>query len=147
MQLYKGICNECKKPKWINNSKGICPGCVYKKNHGGRSAQEVQMDKQKAKERVFKSQKIKIKKPTGEYELFLEIWGEREHRCENCKGWLSENVSRRSFVKYFSHQKSKGAYPELRLEKSNIELNCHTCHDLWEFGDREMFYQRKDMYL
>lgn len=105
------------------------------------------MDKQKVKERVFKPQKIKIKKPTGEYDLFLEIWNEREHRCVNCKDWLSENVSRRSFVKYFSHQKSKGACPELRLEKSNIELNCHTCHDLWEFGDREKFYQRKDMYL
>lgn len=146
MQTYKGICNDCKKPKWIKNIKGICPDCTYKRNHGGRSAQEISLEKQRAKPRIFKRQQIKPKKSTGEYQLFLEIWGEREHKCSNCKADLSENVSRRSFVKYFSHQKSKGAFPELRLDKNNIELNCPPCHDLWEFGDREKFSLRKDLY-
>lgn len=139
MQPYKGICNECKKPKWINNSKGVCPDCTYKNNHNGKSRQQVLIEKAKRKP-------LKHKR-TGEYDLFVEIWNEREHRCANCKDKLSANVPMKWFIKYFSHQKSKGAYPELRLEKSNIELNCHTCHDLWEFGDREKFYQRKNMYL
>lgn len=136
MEIRIGICSECKR-KGRLNAKGVCSECTYKKNHGGKSRQQVYRENQRAKP-------PKKRKVTGEFALFEEIWSERPHICNNCKITLSP-ITRRAFVKMFSHIKSKGAYPELRLDKSNIELLCHDCHDLWEFGDREEFYKRKVM--
>lgn len=128
-----GVCKCCNKVGLLN-SKGICAECVYKKNHGGMSRQEVYKGKQKSKP-------LHSRKVTGEYELFLEIWNERPHVCENC-GVPIFFRNRKEFVKKFSHVKSKGAYPELRLDKGNIQILCDTCHSLWEFGDREEFYNK-----
>lgn len=78
------------------------------------------------------------RKPTGEKELFLSIWLKRPHICENCTIYLGEEP--KTF--YFSHIKSKGAHPELRLDENNIELLCLECHQAWEFN-REKYYTRK----
>ena len=135
---YKAICLECGQEKWINNKKGVCPLCVYKKNHSGKTPQQVQYEKQKGKpEKQYhlKNTSIKYKrKPTGERKLFLEIWDERPHVCSNpsCSKFLGNEPK----VYFFSHIKSKGAYPELRLDKKNIELLCFECHQKWEFGER-----------
>lgn len=134
MEIRIGICSECKR-KGRLNAKGVCSECTYKKNHGGKSRQQVYREKQLSKPANKKT-------PTGEYFLFQEIWNERPHICNNCKEPLTP-TTRRDFVKMFSHIKSKGAYPELRLVKENIELLCHICHEIWEFGDREKFYNRR----
>ena len=57
---------------------------------------------------------------------------ERPHICTHCGKRLLEPLK----PIYFSHIKSKGAYPELRLVKSNIELTCEDCHTKYEFGAR-----------
>lgn len=74
------------------------------------------------------------RKITGEKGLFLEIWNERPHICsnKNCQKHLGEDP----MTYYFAHIKSKGAYPELRLEKSNLALLCLTCHQAFDFGNR-----------
>jgi 5-methylcytosine-specific restriction endonuclease McrA len=74
------------------------------------------------------------RKATGERDLFLEIWNEREHICSNkkCQKHLGEDP----LAYYFAHIKPKGVYPELRLEKTNIQLLCWACHQAFDFGDR-----------
>lgn len=67
---------------------------------------------------------MKKRKTTGEAKLFLEIWEERLHVCVDCGRSLGNEP--RSF--YFSHEKGKGAHPELRLDKDNIKLRCFECH-------------------
>lgn len=126
MKSYKGICKECQKLTWINNSREICTECVYKKNHKGKSKQQTAKENQKVK-------KVKPRK-TGEKELFLEIWEERPHYCENqlCRKWLGNEPKAINF----SHRLSKGSHGEIRLEKSNIDLLCPDCHYTYEFGDR-----------
>jgi len=57
------------------------------------------------------------RKSTGEAIVFYEIWNERQHICENCKIYLGNDAR----TWFFSHIKSKGKYPELRLEKNNIQ--------------------------
>lgn len=73
------------------------------------------------------------RKVTGERELFLKIWEEREHICIHCNRHLGDEPN----VFYFSHIKSKGAYPELRLDPDNIELLCIECHQTYEFGSKK----------
>lgn len=75
----------------------------------------------------------KKRKTTGEKKLFLEIWEERPHFCVKCGLFLGSEPK----VFYFSHIKSKGAHPELRLDKKNIELLCYDCHYAWEFKSRK----------
>jgi len=59
----------------------------------------------------------------SEKDLFLEIWNERKHECEEC--W---KILREAKAHNFDHIKPKWKYPELRLEKTNIKLICFSCH-------------------
>lgn len=75
-----------------------------------------------------------VRKKTGEREMFLEIWQERPHYCtnKNCNKWLGNEP--RTF--FFSHIKPKSVYPQLRLNKNNIQLLCFDCHQIFDFGDK-----------
>jgi 5-methylcytosine-specific restriction endonuclease McrA len=74
-------------------------------------------------EEKVKETKWKKRKVTGEKALFEEVWNERPHTCEKCGEKLLEFN-----VWYFHHIKSKGAHPELRLDKNNIMIICAKCH-------------------
>lgn len=105
---------------YIQNKKyWLCPECVFKKNHSGKSRAEVYKERSKKK----------TTKNSGERLLFLEIWRERPHYCNKCGTYLGNTPK----VHYFSHIKSKGAHPELRLDKNNIEILCLKCHQEYEF--------------
>lgn len=119
-----GVCSKCGKVRYIvNRTKCLCDDCNYRRLHDGKSRREVALERN--------SYKVSRKKtPTGELALFREIWNEREHVCVRCGKRLMEPMR----VHYFSHIKSKGAYPELRLCKDNIELLCIECHQKYEFG-------------
>lgn len=56
-------------------------------------------------------------KPTGELELFKEIWNERPHKSE-----LSGDSIKEFSHMCFHHMLTKQAYPEHRLNKENIIL-------------------------
>ena len=51
--------------------------------------------------------------------LYTEIWDERPHLCENCGIYIASPV-----VHNFSHKRSKGARPDLKYDKDNIEILC-----------------------
>jgi len=72
--------------------------------------------------------KSKFPKPTGELQLFKEIWEERKHVSEISGQPLGEFN-----VHMFSHILTKGAYKKFRLRKDNIKLVTPEEHDLWEF--------------
>lgn len=106
-------CKVCNKfPRW---ARGMCKYCDRKANPG--------------------KYKLNAKrKATGERELFIEIWNERPHFCEeeSCGKWLG-NEPRAWF---FSHEKPKSTHPELRLEKSNVKLRCLECHTNHDQGTK-----------
>lgn len=67
-------------------------------------------------------------------DLYWEIWQERQHICANCGYPISRPVAH-----VFAHKRSKGARPDLKYDKDNIELLCSTiirndgqrgCHEL-----------------
>jgi hypothetical protein len=85
----------------------------------------------------------KVRKPTGEKDLFFEIWNERPHVCVNCKC----NLGNEAKAHFFSHIISKKKEPKLRLEKSNIWLLCFDCHYLYDFSTKDKFNERKNLYI
>jgi hypothetical protein len=79
-------------------------------------------------------------------ELYLEIWQEREHRCVNCGMWIASPVYHN-----FSHIRSKGARPDLKYDKDNIEILCSSlnrnnrigCHELSHTNPKAFQERRK----
>ncbi len=131
-------CKKCGEVKVIvNKTYCLCDDCNFKRLHDGLSRFQYKVLNFKFLPRTEIKRRSVTRKPrksTGERELFAEIWNERPHVCTHCGGKLPEPM--RSY--YFSHIKSKGAFPELRLEKSNIELTCLKCHQEYEFGARQI---------
>ena len=161
-----GICKRCKancdevgveskeKPLYAN---GLCQyhyksEKLYDEYKSGKAQKKLDEKNKKAKElrknMVFPASKLKAgkKKPvkkkfpkkTGEAEMFKQIWEEREHICINCKVYLGEEP----IVHYFSHRLGKGANPELRLDKDNIDLLCRDCHYARDFQGKDKFNKR-----
>ena len=123
---YK-VCNGCGKRRYISNlTKILCSDCVYKLSHDNMSRKEVMQQK---------GSQIHRTKTTGERRLFLKIWEEKPHYCENCKTFLGSEPK----VHFFSHIKPKSTHPELRLEKSNIQVLCFECHHARDFRGIEEF--------
>lgn len=135
-------CKNCGKQKLIVNKKyGLCIECNYFRIHGETPIQaaikrekEQEKEKNRIKWQKQKEAPKKKRKATGELKMFKEIWEERSHFCQNkmCGRYLGENL----MPIFFSHRKSKGAYPALRLCKDNIDLLCAECHQKWETGKR-----------
>lgn len=147
--LRVGICKGCGKNTIIQNKvKFFCKDCVYKANHEGKSQAQVQQER-KAEKELIKTTPIKCKRyiykkrNTGERQIFLEIWKERPHLCENCGSNLGETP--RNYM--FSHIKAKSICPSLRLDKSNIRLLCWDCHYALDFRGKEYYEQRKDRFI
>ena len=143
-----------------NRKHWLCKDCNYIRRHGISRFETILKKEQQKPKVIYKIKrkpirtskkriKQKFKKPTGEYEVFLQIWEEREHICVNCKTNLDRFVDEETqnpSAMLFSHIKSKGAYDELRLVKSNILLNCPDCHYAHEHIGEEAYNKRKNLY-
>ena len=80
--------------------------------------------------------------------LYMEIWEERPHACENCGYPIREPIAH-----VFSHIHSKGARPDLKFKKSNIRLECsfwirydgkQGCHELKHTNPDKYYARKKD---
>ena len=121
-KLKTGTCKGCNEPEIL---------IVYST---GKLCYSCNRDRIASKRKPMK----KGHKTTGEKELFLQIWSERPHLCVNCNKDLGTEP--RTF--FFSHILSKGAHPEKRLLKNNIQLLCYQCHHAYDHGTKEQFLKR-----
>lgn len=131
----------CAKHCVIANKKyWLCYSCNQKRlgHHGAKTALKSRVSLRGGSLKK-KAMNPTPRKPTGEREMFEEIWEERPHYCEHCGAYLGEEP--RAF--YFAHVRGKGAHPELRLVKENVRLWCMACHHAHDFGGKEEFERRK----
>jgi hypothetical protein len=144
--MHKGICKICGNEVWGLNSKDICPGCVYKKNHEGKSRFEIQLEKVKFKKpkRIKRSKKSieKRKEVLQKDQELYEYWfNTKSHYCEECHNPLPKkfknDLGEINAIWQYSHIISKGSRPRLRHHKLNGNRLCFTCHQRWEFGTKE----------
>ena len=120
------LCQGCDKETLIVVKKGLCKLCNELQKRNGSIRSSIK----------------RVRKATGEAEVFRQIWNERDHICEHCKRHLGDEPK----AHYFSHILSKKAVPELRLAKSNIRCLCLECHHEWDHGTKEKFTKRKNLY-
>lgn len=146
VSLRQGVCKGCGKDTIIQNKvRYLCKDCVYKLNHAGKTPAQVQQERQRERS-LDKPNPIKPRRyiykrrDTGEKQIFLEIWNERQHQCENCGASLG-NIPKNYM---FSHIVAKGVNSKLRLDKSNIKLLCWDCHYALDFRGKEHYDQRKN---
>ena len=159
MKPYEGLCIECNQDKWIHNSRRICPDCVFRKSHDGKSKSEVNFERQKMRQKekhkqIYKPKRKPLKSSKNrqkaiekrkavlakDREMYFYWFSNKEQVCEECGQVLpdvfEEDGSIVCIARY-SHILTKGAYPEFRYHKLNCNILCPHCHDRWEFGDRE----------
>lgn len=72
----------------------------------------------------------KTRKKTGEYDLFLKIYAERNGICEITGEQIRFNVS------CFAHILAKGPYPGFRLNPDNIIMVKEEIHRLYDQSDK-----------
>ena len=135
-----GVCKQCGRTTFIQSKiKHLCPECVYQNNHGGKTRQQVAIERQKAK--TPKPIKTKFKEATGERKMFLQIWSERPHYCINCGKYLGE-VPKASF---FSHREAKSVNNSNRLNPDNIDLLCFDCHFARDMQGQKIYENRSQI--
>jgi hypothetical protein len=74
------------------------------------------------------------RKNSGQYEMFLEIWEEREHVSFISGKNLERYANGQQFVWLFAHVLGKGAYPKYKLNKDNVVLLTPDEHVLYDAG-------------
>lgn len=92
--------------------------------------------------------KNKPRKATGELQLFMSIYAECKGICQITKKQIPFDVNS------FMHILGKGAYPSLRLERTNILMVDKRIHDLYDnqgkekllrqFPEASIIYELKD---
>ena len=111
-------CRKCKKQLPLSEfapmniwKYGVASTCISCVNFWGSNKPK------KPIKQISDKKRQRIKDNWSEYKVFVEIWKERPHICDNC--WW--------YIKYFdpscfAHKLSKKNYPELRYDKENIAL-------------------------
>lgn len=151
IQQIRDICSGCGTLQLIQNKKYyLCPDCVFKKNHGGKSKEEVYKERHEKKEskkhpiakpnkvnnggvveelkKVFSIKKISSKRAKRHSELkevYKKIDSERQPICEGC--------GRGDLPLSHSHILSEYDRPDLYTDPDNIRLHCfgsyNSCHE------------------
>ena len=120
---FIGACISCSRKKVIIPVKsGLCVFCNHKKKQ----------DKKKESGKKIGGYKF-IKEPTGEKELFLEIWQNSNQRCFVCDKPILQPI-----VSNFMHvlPKALNKYPKYKTYVKNVVLGCHdsetSCHHRYD---------------
>lgn len=111
-----GTCKDCGQTLMIRS--GRCYGCHTKRFRAYGQPKDGEKPSTPGR------------KPTGEAEVFKQVWEERPHNCETCGCTIGPDP----IPTYFSHIIRKSKSEELRLEKDNILLECFKCHFTWDHG-------------
>lgn len=82
--------------------------------------------------------------------IYMEIWENRPHVCTNCGVPIHTPI-----IHNFSHIRSKGARPDLKYDKDNIEILCSSvnrhdkkvgCHES-KHSDIKVYKERRKGYI
>ncbi len=149
-----GKCVQCGYNRPLN-SKNLCPDCVFKNNHGGKTKFEVYKERSgknkgvalKNKKRPSNRLKMSEKKEkrnillTKDHETYKKVFDLKPNVCEECGCTLPDQFLSPDgeilMISQYSHILGKKRYPEFRHDVRNFNRLCFNCHQQWDFGDKE----------
>lgn len=143
------------------NSKQLCPDCVFKNNHRGKSKFEVynerkilNLSKNKPKlSNYIKTKRKLVETKTNDIrdkdrEVYYQVFLTKPPYCEECGKKLPNKFEDEDgkviYAHQYSHIISKGSDQRFRHDVRNFNRLCHDCHHQWEFGDRMSMKILKD---
>lgn len=162
MKIRVEVCTQC-FILGVVNSKGICQSCTFRNNHDGKNQFEVYNDRAKINQSIkvnnipnsktnpIKTPKKRVKQDfeklqrrqeiiDQDEELYKYIFDTTPDKCEECGTQLPDQFrddEGKVVCRWqYSHILGKGAFPEFRHHKRNINRLCFSCHQKWEFSDR-----------
>lgn len=120
--------------------EGECSRCgdvkkIVKNSPSGKYCYRCNEKRKEEKKGPKKKSGLK-RNPTGEAEVFKEIWSERRRVSFISK----EPLGNEARTWYFAHVIPKGKYPAFRLYKKNIVLLTFKEHEIWDNASK-----RKDV--
>ena len=118
IQQKKKICKSCSKVTYIW-SKGSCKTCSARLKL--KSNSKLDLPKKNSKKPLFPLDTEVKEKEGNQYDMFLEIWNERE-RVSEITGKNLVEPEHKMFTWQFEHILPKGTYPDLKFDKKNIML-------------------------
>lgn len=152
--MIKGEKSSCKCGSRfiVNKTYNLCDNCNYKRLHGETRFEAAKRKAWENNRSIIKStQKTKRERREvlrKDRVLFLYIFNIKPHECEECGIPLSdifEDADGNIVAMYrFSHILGKGAFPEFRHNRLNMNILCLECHQVWEFGDKKKMKIYKD---
>ena len=114
-------CKEC----WCINENALLKYCM-KHSYLNKQPKRTELKPWPPPKLIGKKRAKRVQEKWSEYKVFVEIWKEREHICDNCWKYI------KSFdPPCFAHKLNKRDNPELRYKKENIAL----VHGIWETMD------------
>ena len=116
-------CSVCGKQKFLwKSNPPACKECHFRQQPNSLKRNPIKKTlSEKAKNQIAADERF-----------YQEIWDERPHYCEECGKFLGDELQK----VFFSHILTKGAHPELRHEKRNINVLCSEHHSAWEFSGK-----------
>ncbi len=99
-----------------------CKVCRHVNCHCRPKKQPVKSIRRLSKKKQDENKGLKSLHET-DAKIYLEVWQERQHICENCTAPIHKPT-----LLNFHHLAEKRNYPTLRHLKINIALLCADCH-------------------
>ena len=114
----------------IQYKKGVCT-CHGEERLIVKKISDRKYCHQGNQNRLRKKKAETKKEPSGELQLFYEIWAERPHVCAITGKTITESPDKNlpRWLCCFSHVIPKGSYPKYKLNPENIVLKTPQMHD------------------
>jgi hypothetical protein len=128
-----GICDDGKEKRLAKRNPPLC-GYHYTDEQRKKSAEKNKNKPKKAPKALKRTALTYKRKPTGELEIFQEIWNERPH-----ESFINRESISYFDVSLFAHvlAKAQNRFPHFKLYKKCIVLITREQHYQWDNGIRE----------
>lgn len=158
----KDWCRECNiLLPIVNKFYGLCAECNFKRTHGGKTRQEVAVEKHRDKvaqkrsvvsvdqRQVVKRRQKRLKQVSVKQQERNERMHATYRLIDDTREPVCEGCGQGGLVLSHSHLLSQKQRGDLAAEADNIRLHCcgssYSCHEVWERADPVELVQMLDL--
>ena len=137
--MGQSVCKRCRIVWVTNKTHSLCSVCNKVRLQENRSLKNI--SEPEIKTIVQRTSSKRYSQLSLDRETFHEVFLSQLHICQECGAELPTTFTNSdgsiNSISQYSHNLSKGAYPEYRNKSWNITRLCLRCHQRWEWQDRK----------